>query len=124
MLVQCLYGKNNQIDIIKEFKIPNSIGHLYASITDYLGFKPFFDEWKVMGMSAYGTDKYVNYFQDLIKIDNNGEYNLNLKYFNFHTHGSSKWLSKKFYKTFGPKKNYSDKYLQTLRYCICPSKTC
>ncbi len=106
------YGKNNQIDIIKEFKIPNSIGHLYASITDYLGFKPFFDEWKVMGMSAYGTDKYVNNFQDLVEIDNNGEYYLNLKYFNFHTHGSSKWLSKKFYETFGPKKNYSDKYLQ------------
>ena len=106
------HGKNNQIDIIKEFKIPNSIGHLYASITDYLGFKPFFDEWKVMGMSAYGTDKYVNYFKDLVKIDIYGQYNLNLKYFNFHTHGSKKWLSKKFYKKFGPKKNYTDKYLQ------------
>ena len=105
------YGKNNEIKILQEFKIPHSVGHLYASITDYLGFKPFFDEWKVMGMSAYGTDKLVNKFDNLVKINSNN-YKLNLEYFNFHTHGSKRWLSEKFYKKFGPKKNYKEEYTQ------------
>ena len=33
-----------------------------------LTFKPFFDEWKVMGMSAYGKEDYVDKFHDLIII--------------------------------------------------------
>ena len=106
------HGINNNIKIIKEYKVPNSVGHLYASITDYLGFKAFFDEWKVMGMSAYGTDKYVKQFDKLVIINSNNDYLLNLNYFRFHTHGAQKWLSKKFYKEFGPRKKYNEKFDQ------------
>ncbi len=106
------HGINNNIKIIKEYKVPNSVGHLYASITDYLGFKAFFDEWKVMGMSAYGTDKYVKQFDKLVIINSNNDYLLNLNYFRFHTHGAQKWLSKKFYNEFGPRKKYNEKFDQ------------
>ncbi len=95
-------GKGNDIKKIREIKVPHSLGHLYASLTDYLGFKPFFDEWKVMGMSAYGKPTFVKEFSELVELYDDGSYRLNLEYFNFHTHGGLKWLSDKFIKKFGP----------------------
>jgi carbamoyltransferase len=95
-------GKGNKILGIKEIKVPHSLGHLYAAVTDYLGFKPFSDEWKVMGLSAYGERTYVKDFEDLLDLTKDGEYRLNLKYFRFHTHGQNKWLSDHFLRRFGP----------------------
>ncbi len=105
-------GRKNKIEKIKEIKVPHSLGHLYAALTDYLGFKPFFDEWKVMGMSAYGNDSFVPAFEKVVQFLDNGEYRLNLKYFRFHTHGQRRWLSEAFYEIFGPKREKSDPYEQ------------
>ena len=33
---------------------PNSLGLFYAQFTQYLGFQPYSDEWKVMGLAPYG----------------------------------------------------------------------
>ncbi len=96
-------GRGNKIEKIKSIHVPHSMGHFYASITDYLGFRPFFDEWKVMGMSAYGTPKYCKDFEELVHLKDNGEYRLNLDYFSFHVKGASHWLSPKFHEKFGPK---------------------
>jgi len=106
------YGEKNSIEKISETKVPHSLGHFYAAITDFLGFKPFFDEWKVMGMSAYGTDSYVDKFTKLVELQPNGKFHLNLDYFNFHTHGSSKWVSDNFIKEFGDKRKPNSEYDQ------------
>jgi carbamoyltransferase len=106
------YGIKNEIKKIKEVKVPHSLGHLYSAITDYLGFKSFYDEWKVMGLSAYGKETYVDDFQDLIVYSEAGEYRLNLRYFKFHTHGTSLWMSDYFLEKFGSKREYSDDYTQ------------
>ncbi len=105
-------GRGNKIEKLKEIKVPHSLGHLYAAVTDYLGFKPFFDEWKVMGMSAYGNDSLANAFDDLVEILPGGEYRLNLKYFQFHTHGQSRWVSDAFRKKFGPSRAVNAEYEQ------------
>lgn len=105
-------GKGNKITKIKEIQVPHSLGHLYASLTHHLGFKPFFDEWKVMGMSAYGKDTYVKEFEDLLRFDSDGIYALNLDYFSFHTHGQALWLSEKFRKKFGPPREKNGDYSQ------------
>ncbi len=105
-------GKDNHIQKIMDIKVPHSVGHLYACITDYLGFTPFYDEWKVMGLSAYGKDTYCKDFEDVVQLTADGGYRLNLKYFDFHTHGRSKWLSDFFIKKFGPKRAKNDPYDQ------------
>lgn len=48
------YGDKEGIKPIKTFNWPDSLGLLYAIFTDYLGFKKFQDEWKVMGLASYG----------------------------------------------------------------------
>lgn len=105
-------GRGNKIEKVREIAVPHSLGHLYASMTDHLGFKPFHDEWKVMGMSAYGKDSYVKDFEDLLRFDDDGIYRLNLEYFSFHTHGQARWLNEKFLKKFGPKREKKGEYTQ------------
>ncbi len=105
-------GRGNKIEKLKEVSVPHSLGHLYAAVTAYLGFKPFFDEWKVMGMSAYGKDTYVNIFDDMVQLLSDGTYRLNLKYFKFHTYGQSKWVSDAFIDVLGPARKPNDPYEQ------------
>lgn len=105
-------GKGNKITKLNQIQVPHSLGHLYAAITDYLGFKPFFDEWKVMGMSAYGKDTFRDVFENMVHFTDDGEYRLNLKYFLFHTHGQSRWVSDFLIKKLGPKRGRNDVYEQ------------
>lgn len=53
------YGENGKIHKIKEFYDPDSLGQMYASFTEYLGFEMLDGEYKVMGMAPYGDpDQY------------------------------------------------------------------
>ena len=105
-------GQGNRIEKLSEIEVPHSLGHLYAAVTDYLGFKPFFDEWKVMGMSAYGRDTYVPQFAKIVELLPQGHYQLNLDYFSFHAHGSRRWVSDFFLTVFGPKRLKTQAYDQ------------
>lgn len=105
-------GKGNKITKIREIKAPHSLGHLYAAVTEYLGFRAFHDEWKVMGMSAYGRETFVKDFEDILEFTDDGAYRLNLKYFKFHTHGQAAWLSDAFIRKFGPPRKPNDPYEQ------------
>jgi len=67
-----LLGKgvnSKDIQAIKEFNLLNSIGALYESFTDYLGFTRHSHEGKVMGLASYGTPLDT---RNLIKIRENG----------------------------------------------------
>lgn len=48
------HGKNGRIEHIQTIPFPNSIGGFYSAFTEYLGFVPNSDEWKVMGLAPYG----------------------------------------------------------------------
>ena len=46
--------RRGEMRLLRRFSFPNSLGLFYSEITRYLGFQPFSDEWKVMGLAAYG----------------------------------------------------------------------
>jgi carbamoyltransferase len=48
------HGKNGRIEPVQTIPFPNSIGGFYSAFTEYLGFVPNSDEWKVMGLAPYG----------------------------------------------------------------------
>lgn len=97
-------GDGLEIEKLLEVPVPHSLGHLYAAITDYLGFNAFYDEWKIMGMSAYGNDEYIAAFDEIVILSKEKLFQLDLSYFNFHTHGNKNWMSEKFINRFGPKR--------------------
>src|SRR5580700_31297 len=48
------HGRKGKIEHVLTIPFPNSIGGFYSAFTEYLGFVPNSDEWKVMGLAPYG----------------------------------------------------------------------
>jgi carbamoyltransferase len=45
------------IEVLSTWKLPHSLGGLYATFTEFLGFAPYMDEGKVTGLASYGAYK-------------------------------------------------------------------
>jgi carbamoyltransferase len=51
----CLWhGTGDQIKELKSISLPHSLGGFYATFTEFLGFKAYQDEGKLMGLASYG----------------------------------------------------------------------
>jgi carbamoyltransferase len=48
------HGRDGRLEHVWTIPWPNSLGLFYAQFTSYLGFQPYSDEWKVMGLAPYG----------------------------------------------------------------------
>jgi carbamoyltransferase len=69
---------------------PHSLGLFYSAVTQYLGFLKFGDEYKVMGLAAYGQPEQLELFRDIIRFENGSSKNgfrLGLNYFLHHRTG-------------------------------------
>jgi carbamoyltransferase len=70
----------NKLKVLYKLNYPYSLGILYQSITQYLGFKKYGDEYKVMGLAAHGKPKYISSIKKIVNYKN-GKIKLNLEYF-------------------------------------------
>lgn len=76
-------GKNNIKKILTQ-NFPHSLGSFYSTITEFCGFKPQGEEWKLMGASPYGNNsKYYKLIRELVNLTDKG-FELNLNYFNHY----------------------------------------
>ena len=98
-------GNGKDIKEIDKFYLPDTLGGFYASFTEYLGFRPYHDEGKVMGLASYG--KYSQALQDkmdqVISYDlNTGKFQVNpsMRYVGKHTYGAR--FTDEFVELFGP----------------------
>ena len=93
-------GDKNKITVINEIHYPHSLGLLYSAFTAFLGFEVNEGEYKVMGMAPYGTPRYTEKVERLIKTFSDGSFAMNLEYFAYHR-SNKKSYSKKFVQLFG-----------------------
>lgn len=93
-------GRGTDIQLIKEIKFPHSLGLLYSAFTAFLGFEVNEGEYKVMGMAPFGQPKYVEQVYEVVNVDEEGGFELDMDYFSFH-YSSEKTFTKKFEKLFG-----------------------
>ncbi len=93
-------GRGTDIQLLKEIKFPNSLGLLYSAFTAFLGFEVNEGEYKVMGMAPFGDPKYVDQVYEVVNVDEEGGFELDMDYFSFH-YSSDKTFTKKFEKLFG-----------------------
>lgn len=61
---------------------PHSLGLLYTSVTQFLGFPHYGDEYKVMGLSPYGNPAYTEEIRSLISFDKERLLKISLDFFN------------------------------------------
>ncbi len=94
-------GTRNQIALTHELRFPHSLGLLYSAFTAWLGFKVNSGEYKVMGMAPYGTPRYMDKLDRLIRVYPDGSFQLNMDYFSYH-HSLEHTYSDKFVRLFGP----------------------
>jgi carbamoyltransferase len=60
---------------IQSIYSPNSIGILYGMVTDFLGMRAAWDEYKVMGMAAYGDPaRFLSHLSSLVHLGPDGRY--------------------------------------------------
>ena len=81
-------GSGNKLDIMRRVGFPHSLGLFYSGITQYLGYPRFGDEYKVMGLSAYGQPDLLDKLRKVL-IVKDGAFELGLDYFQHHTKGIS-----------------------------------
>jgi len=77
-------GKGSDIQIDGRVYFPHSLGIFYSVITQFIGFPYFGDEYKVMGLAPYGEPKYLKEMRELVHIQPDGTFRLNLKYYRHH----------------------------------------
>ena len=79
-------GRGDRIEVLKRIKLPHSLGQFYSAVTNYIGFDMFAgDEWKVMGLAAYGKPKHVDFFREKVLTTNgDGTFHYNYKVIDHH----------------------------------------
>ena len=93
-------AKGNKVWLNEEIKFPHSLGLFYSAFTQFLGFQINEGEYKVMGLAPYGSPKYVDKVEKLIKQSADGSFRLDLSYFNYHLSDKISF-SQKFIDLFG-----------------------
>lgn len=102
-------GEGNKLKILKEIHFPHSVGLLYSTFTAFLGFEINEGEYKVMGMAPYGKPIFLDKVKKLVKLYDDGSFELNLDYFDFHR-SNSRSYSKEFLKLFGKPRTPDSKF--------------
>lgn len=92
----------NELKILENFFLPNSLGYFYAAMTEFLGFSVFTGEGKVMGMAPYGQPniKYREKLKDFVQCTDD-KYKVNAEYVYFGNKNTSLRYTEKLEKLLG-----------------------
>jgi carbamoyltransferase len=94
-------GETTKISLLREIRFPHSLGMLYSTFTAYLGFAVNEDEYKVMGLAAYGRPTMVDQVRRVIRRTPDGAFAIVPEYFEYQTTATRSYASK-FVDLFGP----------------------
>ena len=77
-------GEGNRLRVQGSVAFPHSLGMYYTALTQYLGFWKFGDEFKVMGLAAYGQPEFLDEFRRIVLSNGHTGFRLGLEYFTHH----------------------------------------
>ena len=72
--------EGNEIEALERVFLPHSMGSFYTMICEFIGYKKYGDEGKVMGLAPYGKPTYCEQVGSIV-ADRNGTFELDLEYF-------------------------------------------
>lgn len=93
-------GRGNQITLLNDIRFPHSLGLLYSAFTAFLGFDVNEGEYKLMGMAPFGAPRYLDRVKRLVRVGDDGSFELDMDYFSFHW-STRQTFSPKFLELFG-----------------------
>ena len=80
-------GEGNHMEPVSTVEFPHSLGILYTAVTQYLGFPRYGDEYKVMGLAAFGQPTFLDELRRMVRPEPGGTFKLDLKYFRHASDG-------------------------------------
>jgi carbamoyltransferase len=108
-------GRGNRLEVLDHVGFPHSLGILYTAVTQFLGFPRYGDEYKVMGLAAYGRARFLPDLRRVVRLTNEGRFETDLDYFVHASEGvTMSWddgeptlgalYSPRFAEAFGPRR--------------------
>jgi carbamoyltransferase len=80
-------GRGSSVEVLQRVHFPHSLGQLYTAVTQHLGFPGFGDEFKVMGLAAYGEPAFAAELRQVVPALPDGTFRLDLRYFRHLSEG-------------------------------------
>jgi carbamoyltransferase len=87
-------GRSSSLNVQGSIAFPHSLGIYYTALSQYLGFTRYGDEYKVMGLAAYGEPEFEDEFKKIVRLEPNHSadtsapgFRLGLDYFVHHRTG-------------------------------------
>ena len=112
----CFMGTGSGTSFEKTGQVlyPHSVGLFYGTFTDFLGFRPDVDEWKVMALYSYSTepDEFDEKVRSLVRLTEEG-FELDLTYFDFYMFDRRPhFFNPKFKSLFGEPRQRDEKFTE------------
>ncbi len=106
-------GEGNRIRVLERVKLPHSLGQFYSAATNFLGFDMFEgDEYKVMGMAAYGAPRFYAFLRENVLRTNGGAgFKLDITYLDHHL-AKHHVYTEKIQEIFGPPRRPDEEILE------------
>jgi carbamoyltransferase len=76
--------EGTRIDVQRRTFLPHSPGVFYTAVCQLIGFDKFGEEYKVMGLSAYGVNRFLRPMRDMASYVPGHGFKLDLRYFQHH----------------------------------------
>jgi carbamoyltransferase len=67
-------GRGPRLETLDQVMFPHSLGLLYTALTQYLGFPAYGDEYKVMGLAAYGAPSFLPQLRKIVRLAADGRF--------------------------------------------------
>jgi len=80
-------GEGGRMKVLDRVLFPHSMGIFYTAICQFIGYDKYGDEGKIMGLAPYGKPKYLDVMRDIVRLEDDGKFSLDLDYFIHHSEG-------------------------------------
>lgn len=80
-------GAGNHLDVSGFVLFPDSLGVFYTAFTQFLGLPSYGDEYKLMGLAAYGEPHFLPQLREVVRLGDGISFDLNVDYFTHHSRG-------------------------------------
>jgi carbamoyltransferase len=66
------HARDGRLEVLRDVALPDSLGLVYETLTEHLGFRRSSDEYKVMALAAYGIPRHRDALRSLVRTTGDG----------------------------------------------------
>ncbi len=80
-------GEGERFRVLDRILFPHSLGVFYSAMCQFIGYDKYGDEGKVMGLAPYGKPRYLDLMREIVQLEDDGRFALDLDWFIHHSEG-------------------------------------